>query len=94
MRLNITDNKNQVVTFLFDYLTEKVHLKEVKIILNGKERFGLISEVTIDLENFNWIQLSLGDDIFEIPFNQDSKIRFDRDLFFFETESHTTLIYI
>lgn len=94
MRLHITDNKDQVVIFLFSYLTEKLKGKEAKIILNGKEFTGTIELNHFDEMNFDWIQIEIGDDTIKIPFDDGSKVRFDRNLFYFETQSHTTLIYI
>jgi hypothetical protein len=94
MRFNITDKKNETVSFLYEFLLKKVNQKSIRIILNGKQVEGIVNKLILDEEKYNWIRLEMDEENFEIPFTEGTTIRFDRSLFYFETSQHHTLIYV
>ena len=93
MRLYITDLKDEIALSMFDFLKRKLMNKEVKVIVNERDHPGVVQNIVLDEEKLNFIELFVDETKIIIPLNDNSRIRLDKGLYFFETEQHTTLIY-
>lgn len=94
MRLFVSDSKDSIILFIHNYLDEKITNNEVKFIINGREVKGTVEKSILDDDKFEWIEFYINEEVLRIPFNNSSIVRLDKGLFFFETDSHTALIYV
>jgi hypothetical protein len=94
LRLYVSNTKEQIVFLLFDFLDSMLKEKVVKLIFNGTPYEGLIEKIELDEDDYEWIKFKITDEIIKFPFTDDSKVRLDKDLFYFETKSNTILLYL
>ncbi|MFP7487259.1 hypothetical protein SFC65_24180 [Priestia filamentosa] len=94
MRLYVSNTKDQIIFLLFDFLLATLLEKEVKLIFNERSYEGTISKIQLDEEEYEYIEFTIGEKAIKFPFVEDSKVRLDKGLFYFETRSNTILIYV
>jgi len=94
LRLYVSNTKDQMIFLVFDFLASVLLEKEVKLISNGTPYDGVITKITLDEDEFEWIEFKVDEETVRFPFLEDSKVRLDKGLFYFETKSNTILIYV
>lgn len=94
MRLYVSNTKDQIIFLLFDFLIAVLLEREVKLIFNGTPYDGVVTKIKLDEEEFEYIEFTIGEETVRFPFVEDSKVRLDKGLFYFETKSNTILIYV
>lgn len=94
LRLYVSNTKDQIIFLLFDFLIAVLLEKEVKLIFNGTPYEGVVSKIQLEEEDYSYIEFSINEETVRFPFAEDSKVRLDKGLFYFETKSNTILIYV
>jgi len=97
MRLNIANDKPQMIDFLDKYLNVHLLNQHVEAVVNGIKYEGKITKnITFEYRKPYYVMtVHIGEVTEEIPFLLDkSRIRIGKTLFFFETERHATVIEI
>lgn len=94
MRLTLSDKKDKVVNFVYVFLKTNLIGENTKTIVNGEESRGVIQDVLLDEDKLDYIKIKINDEVFKIPFNDNSKANFNKKLLYLETDSHTTLIEV
>ncbi|MCK2000224.1 hypothetical protein MZM54_02335 [[Brevibacterium] frigoritolerans] len=94
MRLYVSNTKEQIIFLLFEFLVSVLADKEVKLIFNGTPFDGPVKKIHLDEDEYEWIEFTIGDEVVRFPFVEDSKVRLDKGLYYFETKSNTILIYV
>ena len=94
LRLYVSNTKDQIILLLFDFLHAFLLERKVKLIFNGTPYEGAITKIKLDEEEYGWIEFTINEEKIRFPFLEDSKVRLDKGLFYFETKSNTILIYI
>lgn len=94
LRLYVSNAKDQIIFLVFEFLSSVLLQKEVKLIFNGTPYDGIVENITLDEEGYEWIEFVVNGEKIKFPFLEDSKVRLDKGLFYFETKSNTVLIYV
>lgn len=94
LRLYVSNTKDQIIFLLFDFLLATLLDREVKLIYNGTPYDGHITKIQLDEDEYSYIEFTINEKVIQFPFVEDSKVRLDKGLFYFETKSNTVLIYV
>lgn len=94
LRLYVSNTKDQIIFLLFEFLVSFLSNKEVKTIYNGTPIEGTVNHIKLDEEDYGFIEITVGEEVIRFSFLEDSKVRLDKGLFYFETKSNTLLIYV
>jgi hypothetical protein len=92
MRVFITNDKNKIASFLYDYMNTLLVGKKVEMILNGNKIIGEIHSVELSDTETTWFEISINDSIKKIPITDETKARLGKEILYFETKTHTTVI--
>ncbi|NGY89271.1 hypothetical protein F6Y05_40600 [Bacillus megaterium] len=68
MRLYVSNTKDQMIFLVFDFLASVLLEKEVKLISNGTPYDGVITKITLDEDEFEWIEFKVDEETVRFPF--------------------------
>lgn len=93
MRLYVSNAKKEIVPVVVDFLKLSLINLETKIVFNGTTYEGIINDISFDNEKFDYIIFKIDENELKFNFLEESKVRLDKGLFYFETKENTALIY-
>lgn len=92
MRVIITNDKQKIAPFLFGYMQLMMVGKKVEIIINGNKCLGLVDDLRFDAEDDTWVEIVMAGEIKKLPLTDETKARLGKEIFYFETKTHHTVI--
>lgn len=92
MRIFINNDKNKIASFLYDYMNTLLVGRKVEMIVNGNKFIGEISEVQLTETETTWFEVTINNEVKKLPLTDETKARLGKEILYFETKTHTTVI--